>query len=197
MGVATLLPIASGANAQCEDSPTFEFTFVHHAVVWEDVAQWSYVFHDTTPGTDPADQMVNLYVPVGSNDGVYDAVAPVGSSGFAIFPDKTVFYDVFLSLEGNLNSFVLYSTCLANRTAEFAADSDLNGPFCPVEALVPSCECAGNLDTDGDTDVFDFAIFAASFGQAVEPGTSGDFDDDGQVTVFDFAIFAEDFGCAP
>jgi hypothetical protein len=56
--------------------------------------------------------------------------------------------------------------------------------------------CAGDIDGDGDTDVFDFGILAANFGQAVTPGTNGDLDNNGTVNVFDFAIFAADFGCA-
>ena len=59
----------------------------------------------------------------------------------------------------------------------------------------PPAGCTGDLDNDGDTDVFDFGTFAANFGQAVSPGTSGDLDGDGDVDVFDFASFASGFGC--
>jgi hypothetical protein len=55
--------------------------------------------------------------------------------------------------------------------------------------------CVGDLDGDDDTDVFDFAVFASGFGDAVEPGTGGDLDADGDIDVFDFAAWSADFGC--
>jgi hypothetical protein len=56
--------------------------------------------------------------------------------------------------------------------------------------------CAGDLDTDADTDVFDFGLFAVSFGATgLPPSTGGDLDGDGDVDVFDFGLFAADFGC--
>ena len=58
-----------------------------------------------------------------------------------------------------------------------------------------SSGCAGDLDGDGDTDVFDFGLFAANFGSAVPPGSGGDYDADGFVTVLDFSVIAGDFGC--
>lgn len=61
----------------------------------------------------------------------------------------------------------------------------------------PPSSCIGDLDGDGDTDVFDFGIFAIHFGESVAPGTSGDYDGDGDVDVFDFGSFANDFGCTP
>jgi hypothetical protein len=61
--------------------------------------------------------------------------------------------------------------------------------------VVPPLPCVGDLDGDGDTDVFDFGLFAGSFGSLVPPGTGGDLDGDGDVDVFDFGIFAGHFGC--
>lgn len=55
--------------------------------------------------------------------------------------------------------------------------------------------CPGDIDADGDTDVFDFGEFAVHFGASVPFNEDGDLDGDGQVTVFDFGIFAIDFGC--
>jgi hypothetical protein len=55
--------------------------------------------------------------------------------------------------------------------------------------------CSGDLDGDGDTDVFDFGIFTAHFGQSVIRSADGDLDSSGAVGVFDFAILASDFGC--
>ena len=69
------------------------------------------------------------------------------------------------------------------------------GGFWPGAASAPPPGCLGDLDGDGDTNVFDFAIFATNFGQTVPPNTAGDFDGNGAVNVFDFSIFAIDFGC--
>ncbi len=66
-----------------------------------------------------------------------------------------------------------------------------------VFAVVPPGGCLGDLDGDGDTDVFDFGVFASSFGGSVVPGTSGDYDGNGVVDVLDFGVFAGDFGCVP
>jgi hypothetical protein len=60
----------------------------------------------------------------------------------------------------------------------------------------PPPVCVGDIDQDGATTVFDFAIFANLFGTAGHtPFTNGDLDGDGDVDVFDFGIFAGDFGC--
>ncbi len=55
----------------------------------------------------------------------------------------------------------------------------------------------GDIDGDGDTDVFDFAVLASAFGTSVTPGTNEDYDENGIVDVFDFAVFIADFGCIP
>ena len=65
-------------------------------------------------------------------------------------------------------------------------------------SLCESLGCVGDIDGDGDTDVFDFAILAPNFGMSgFPPFTNGDLDGDGDVDVFDFGIFAPDFGCVP
>ena len=64
-------------------------------------------------------------------------------------------------------------------------------------AAAPPPACAGDVDADNDTDVFDFAAFAGSFGTTVTPFTGADLDGDGIVTVLDFATLAADFGCTP
>ena len=58
--------------------------------------------------------------------------------------------------------------------------------------------CNGDIDGDGDTDIFDFGLFAASFGTNMgDPGynPAADLDSNGSIDVLDFAIFAPDFGC--
>jgi hypothetical protein len=68
---------------------------------------------------------------------------------------------------------------------------------CLRVATPPPAGCVGDLDDDDDTDVFDFGIFASTFGSSVPVGTGGDLDGNGVVDVFDFSIFAGDFGCGP
>jgi 1,4-alpha-glucan branching enzyme len=61
---------------------------------------------------------------------------------------------------------------------------------------VPAPACAGDVNGDGVTDVFDFSDLAAGFGAG--PGATraqGDLTGDGLVDVFDFAALAGDFGC--
>ena len=71
------------------------------------------------------------------------------------------------------------------------------GGFAYVRALPPPPACAGDIDGDADTDVFDFAILAANFGGSVPLGSSGDLDNDGDVDILDFGALAADFGCVP
>lgn len=54
--------------------------------------------------------------------------------------------------------------------------------------------CYADIDGDGFTTVFDFAILAQNFG-GTGGFAEGDLDGDGAVTVFDFAILAAEFGC--
>ncbi len=56
--------------------------------------------------------------------------------------------------------------------------------------------CPGDINGDGVTNVFDFAVLADFFGAG--PGATfeeGDLNGDGFVDIFDFAVFAEDFAC--
>jgi photosystem II stability/assembly factor-like uncharacterized protein len=66
-------------------------------------------------------------------------------------------------------------------------------------SLVPAPSCAGDVNGDGTTDVFDFAGLSAAFGST--PGDpswleDADLNGDGEVDVFDFAELSADFGCA-
>jgi aminopeptidase N len=56
--------------------------------------------------------------------------------------------------------------------------------------------CAGDVNGDGVTNVFDFTELSANFGAG--PGATlgqGDLTGDGYVDVFDFSLLAADFGC--
>ncbi len=61
--------------------------------------------------------------------------------------------------------------------------------------FLPPPPCPGDLDGDGDTDVFDFARFVSTFAQPVPPLTGGDLTGNGTVDIFDFAVLAGDFAC--
>jgi hypothetical protein len=67
--------------------------------------------------------------------------------------------------------------------------------LCPEAGIDPCPKCIGDVDDDGDTDVFDYATLAVNFGQNVPPNTGGDLNGDGTVDIFDFMIIAADFGC--
>jgi hypothetical protein len=67
-----------------------------------------------------------------------------------------------------------------------------------VDYAVPAPPCPGDVDGDGDTDVFDFSVLASNFGAG--PGATqaqGDLTGDGVVDVFDFSELVSDFGCEP
>jgi hypothetical protein len=60
--------------------------------------------------------------------------------------------------------------------------------------------CAGDVNGDGETNVFDFSELAAAFGST--PGDAhwnpnADLNDDDEVDVFDFSELAANFGCVP
>ncbi|NQU76737.1 MAG: PEP-CTERM sorting domain-containing protein, partial [Planctomycetes bacterium] len=57
------------------------------------------------------------------------------------------------------------------------------------------CFIAGDLDHDGDVDIFDWAIFQPNYGTTTGmlPG-DGDLDGDGDVDIFDWAIFQPNYG---
>jgi lysyl endopeptidase len=62
--------------------------------------------------------------------------------------------------------------------------------------FVPAPDCAGDVNGDGATDIFDFGDLADNFGAG--PGATreqGDLTGDGFVDVFDFSELAADFGC--
>jgi hypothetical protein len=63
--------------------------------------------------------------------------------------------------------------------------------------LLPEPACPGDVNRDGETNVFDFSELTGSFGQAVPHFTLGDLNGDGIVDVFDFGELTAGFGCAP
>jgi hypothetical protein len=82
---------------------------------------------------------------------------------------------------------------VATEEGSFFADFASAGVAATATATPKACP--GDVDLDGDTDVFDFAAMAAGFGSCVPSATAGDLDADGDVDVFDFAALAGDFGC--
>lgn len=73
-----------------------------------------------------------------------------------------------------------------------------NGKSRAFLLVAPPAGCAGDVDGNGSTDVFDFGILASNFATAGHaPFQDGDLDGDGDVDVFDFGILASNFGCTP
>ncbi|NQU75658.1 MAG: PEP-CTERM sorting domain-containing protein, partial [Planctomycetes bacterium] len=53
----------------------------------------------------------------------------------------------------------------------------------------------GDLDHDGDVDIFDWAIFQPNYGKLIGAVyDEGDLDEDGDVDIFDWAIFQPMYG---
>ena len=86
---------------------------------------------------------------------------------------------------------------LAELISPGSVDAVLAIPY-DDQICAPPPVCEGDIDGDGDTDVFDFSLISSQFGRNdIEPGTFGDYDFNGIIDVFDFAVFASDFGCTP
>lgn len=115
------------------------------------------------------------------------AEGPVGIGAFLMKSDGTISSQWLPGVGGSGANLGI-----APNMTSIAGDQ-----FAVVTKAAPPVACVGDLDADGDTDVFDFGVFASNFGQSVAPGTSGDFDGNGSVDVLDFGTFASDFGCAP
>ena len=94
-------------------------------------------------------------------------------------------------------SGVTGAICVNTTVAACAAANGIyrgDGTACAMAI----CNCVGDLNADGATDVFDFGSFSSNFGSG-NPGcvghAQGDLNCDGVVDVFDFGLFASDFGC--
>jgi hypothetical protein len=62
-------------------------------------------------------------------------------------------------------------------------------------ALSAATQVAGDLDHDGDVDIFDWAIFQPNYGKlSGAVYDEGDLDEDGDVDIFDWAIFQPMYG---
>jgi hypothetical protein len=60
------------------------------------------------------------------------------------------------------------------------------------------CDCAGDINNDGNCNAADFTILAGSFGQGTpncRTHAQGDLNCDGIVNAADFTILAGNFGC--
>ena len=80
-------------------------------------------------------------------------------------------------------------------TAENTWGPTVGSPASVSFTTAPPPGCVGDVDSDGDTDIFDFAIFASNFTRSGVGPEGGDLDGDGTVTVLDFGLFAADFTC--
>ena len=137
---------------------------------------------------------------------------PVSSSAHLIIPslvlgwtDQGLAFDVAVHV-GTLAAVLLYYREDLLRMADSWLRSLVGGPACDdsrmvwylLIATIPAgvpLVCKADLDGDKDTDVSDFGMFVAQFGNTVPPGTLGDYDANGIVNVLDFSLFAGEFGC--
>jgi hypothetical protein len=95
------------------------------------------------------------------------------------------------------DGYVLHYLSMTLDPAPTWNDSDGGWPSFVAEKCPPCPEpCQGDVDLDGDTDVFDFSRLAANFGAG--PGATramGDVTGDGFVDAFDFCWISVDYGC--
>jgi hypothetical protein len=91
---------------------------------------------------------------------------------------------------------------LATSTLHFCrviAENDIGTIVAsPGPVSFTTAACKADIDGDGDTDIFDFAILADVFGLSLDDpqyDPSADLNGDDTVNTFDFAELADDFGC--
>ena len=104
---------------------------------------------------------------------------------------------------GDSETFIIYFF-VSDMEPSVMSGNSLGGPESNEVSImvgaVPPPPCVGDIDGDGDTDVFDFGEFAAAFGSALgdpEYNPAADLDGNEAIDVFDFGLFATDFGCTP
>ena len=128
-----------------------------------------------------------IYLPfadIGLSSG---AEGPIGLAAFLMKSDGTVSNQWLPGIGGGTTNLGIAPNMTTIAGTQYAV----------VTKTPPPIACAGDIDGDSDTDIFDFAIIAANFGLSVTPGTGGDLDGSGIVDVLDFGAFAGDFGCVP
>jgi hypothetical protein len=150
---------------------TYDITFYgSHKYPNDDTTR--YTAYDADPAAGPANVIDSVDLFVGL-DGFHNEEFTAQLTG--LVPDVDgIIYIGFLGANGGNG----YLNCLK------------------VEAPTPGC--AGDVNGDGSTDVFDFGDLASNFGAGPDATREqGDLNGDGFVDVFDFGDLAADFGCAP
>ena len=85
------------------------------------------------------------------------------------------------------DNFLLFVT-------DFVAPGGTTQPLTVINHPFKIVAYLGDLDNDGDVDIFDFAIFQPNYGKSGMTYDDGDLDLDGDVDIFDFAIFQPNYG---
>ncbi len=162
----------------------------------------------TLPGTPGADsltravggQLSNLF----SLNPSVDQSSPIllFTTDLTIDPSAPSNTDVTIEASASANGgVVIYPDVTLGGNVTAPDDPGTSLSFIPLTITVaPPAGCIGDLDGDGDTDVFDFGIFGPAFGTSLgDPGylPEADFDNNDTIDVFDFGIFGPDFGCTP
>lgn len=179
---------------------------------WFESQMYDLIIETATP---PAPTDFDLVFPLNGTTGletgpVLDWEESVGADSYTVEIDNNIDFSSPLVVQvvgAPATELDLGDGTLAHDTQYFwrvSSENAYGGALCfPAFAsfrtapFVPPPGCDADIDGDGDTDVFDFAVLAAAFGSPVTPGTQGDYDGNGAVDVFDFALFASDFGCVP
>jgi hypothetical protein len=124
------------------------------------------------------------------------ARASLGSSGTVIL-DSSSPQDIFF--EASYSAIAPASTASARVNFVYTQVNEGGGAALIDDvtfAITPGPACAGDVNGDGVTDVFDFSDLAANFGAGPDATREqGDLNGDGVVDVFDFGDLAADFGC--
>ena len=89
-------------------------------------------------------------------------------------------------------------TVLELQNFKFGSSAGENIPAAPLEVYITVQQRlrSGDVNGDGDIDIFDLILVARQFGESVPPNTDVDINGDGMVDIFDLALVAKGFGAA-
>ena len=89
-------------------------------------------------------------------------------------------------------------TALELQNFKFGSSTGEIIPAAPLEVYITVEErlLSGDVNRDGDVDIFDLILVARQFGQTVPADSDVDINGDGMVDIFDLALVAKEFGGA-
>ena len=89
-------------------------------------------------------------------------------------------------------------TALELQNFKFGSSTGEIIPAAPLEVYITVEErlLSGDVNRDGDVDIFDLILVARQFGKSVPPNSDVDINGDGMVDIFDLTLVAKEFGGA-